>query len=229
MKALVLSSGGVDSTTCLGIAINKYGRENVVALSLSYGQKHLKEVFRAAEIAGYMGVEFIHKNVEDIFNLSNCPLLDGSDREIEHKSYEEQIKENGKVETYVPYRNGTLLSIAATIATSIFPDEEVEIYYGAHADDAAGSAYADCSVEFIEAQAKAIYLGTYNKVRIEAPLANLNKAGVVEIGLKLRVPYHLTWSCYEGKAKQCGTCGTCIDRKEAFKINGVEDPVEYEN
>lgn len=228
MKAIVLSSGGVDSSTCLGLAVEKYGAENVIALSIRYGQKHLKEMLRAAEIAGYMGVRFIHKDIEDIFSLSDCPLLYNSGREMQHKSYGEQIKENGKVDTYVPYRNGTILSVAATIATSIFPDEEVEIYYGAHADDAAGAAYADCSQEFIKAQTEAIKLGTYNKVTVVAPLAKMNKAQVVAEGLRLKVPYHLTWSCYEGRAKQCGTCGTCIDRKEAFKANGIEDPVEYE-
>lgn len=120
-----------------------------------------------------------------------------------------------------------MLSSVATLAMSIYPNEEVEIYLGAHADDSAGRAYADCSEEFTDAMKEAIYIGTYEKVTVKAPLVNMTKADVVKTGLKLKVPYELTWSCYEGGEKQCGTCGTCIDRKNAFKRNGVKDPVEY--
>ena len=159
-----------------------------------------------------------------------CTLMKGGE-EIEHASYAEQIKEHGegRVATYVPFRNGLFLSIAAAVADSLFPGEKVEIFYGAHADDAAGRAYADCSPEFAEAMDRAINIGTYGNITVNRPLINLNKAGVVKIGLGLNVPYELTWSCYEGGEKQCGTCGTCIDRKAAFEANGVKDPVEYEN
>ena len=107
--------------------------------------------------------------------------------------------------------------------------EEVEIFYGAHADDAAGEAYADCSPEFADAMDKAINIGTYGKIHINRPLIHLNKAGVVAEGLKLNVPYELTWSCYHGREKACGVCGTCIDRIAAFKANGIEDLISYEN
>lgn len=229
MKALVLSSGGVDSTTCVGIAIDRHGKENVSTVSFYYGQKHNKELNCAKLIAEHYGVEHYELNVAEIFKHSNCSLLKGSSKEIEHKSYAEQIEENEIVETYVPFRNGLLLSSAASLALSIYPNEEVEIYLGAHADDAAGRAYADCSEEFTDAMNKAIYAGTYDKVKLVAPLVNMNKAEVVKTGLELKVPYDLTWSCYEGKEKQCGTCGTCIDRKKAFEFNGVKDPVEYKN
>ena len=232
MKALVLSSGGIDSTTCLGIAIDKYGKENVISASLYYGQKHDKELKCAKEIADYYDVKHIEEDISNIMKYASnvCSLVKGG-KDIQHTSYEEQVKANdkGRVDTYVPFRNGLLLSIATAYADSLFPDEEVEIFYGAHADDATGSAYADCSPEFADAMNKAIQLGTYNKVSINRPLINMNKAEVVKKGLELRVPYELTWSCYEGKEKQCGKCGTCIDRKKAFEINGVEDPVEYED
>ena len=158
-----------------------------------------------------------------------CTLVKGGD-DIDHSSYAEQIARDGegRVATYVPFRNGLLLSIATAYADSLFPNEEVEVYYGAHADDAAGRAYADCSPEFADAMNQAINIGTYEKIRVERPLINMNKAEVVKTGLELKVPYDLTWSCYEGGEKQCGTCGTCIDRKAAFKVNGLEDPVEYE-
>lgn len=229
MKALVLSSGGVDSTTCIGIAIDKLGKENVSTVSVFYGQKHAKELECANKVAKFYGVKHYELDLSSIMKYSNCPLLKGSTEKIKHESYAEQIEENGEgmVSTYVPFRNGLMLSSVATLAMSIYPNEEVEIYLGAHADDSAGRAYADCSEEFTDAMKEAIYIGTYEKVIVKAPLVNMTKADVVKTGLKLKVPYELTWSCYEGGEKQCGTCGTCIDRKNAFKQNGVKDPVEY--
>lgn len=231
MKALVLSSGGVDSTTCVGIAINKYGKENVVTASLYYGQKHDKELECARKVAEFYGVRHIEEDISNVMKYAKdvCTLMKGGEA-IEHGSYAEQIAEHGegRVATYVPFRNGLLLAIATAYADSIFPGEEVEIYYGAHADDAAGQAYADCSPEFADAMDRAINIGTYGKITVARPLINMNKAGVVKTGLELGVPYDLTWSCYEGGEKQCGTCGTCIDRKAAFEANGVEDPVGYQ-
>lgn len=231
MKALVLSSGGVDSTTCVGIAVDKYGSSNVVTASLYYGQKHDKELECARKVAEYYGVRHIEEDISNVMKFAKdvCTLMKGG-KEIEHSSYADQIAENGegRVATYVPFRNGLLLSIAASYADSIFPGEEVEIYYGAHADDAAGQAYADCSPEFAEAMDQAIYIGTYKKISVARPLINMNKSQVVKTGLELGVPYNLTWSCYEGGEKQCGTCGTCIDRKKAFKDNNIVDPVPYE-
>lgn len=231
MKALVLNSGGVDSTTCVGIAVNKYGKENVVTASLYYGQKHDKELECARKVAEYYDVRHIEEDISNVMKYAKdvCTLMKGGEA-IEHASYAEQIAEHGegRVATYVPFRNGLLLAIATAYADSIFPGEEVEIYYGAHADDAAGQAYADCSPEFADAMNQAINIGTYGKITVARPLINMNKATVVKTGLDLKVPYELTWSCYEGREKQCGTCGTCIDRREAFRANGVEDPVEYE-
>lgn len=229
-KALVLNSGGVDSTTCVGLAVQKYGKENVITASLYYGQKHDKELQCAKKIAEYYGVKHIEEDISNVMKYAKdvCTLMKGGS-EIEHKSYAEQIAENGegRVATYVPFRNGLLLSIATAYADSLFPDEEVEVYYGAHADDAAGEAYADCSPEFAKAMDEAISIGTYGKIHINRPLINMNKAGVVKTGLEIGVPYELTWSCYEGGEKACGTCGTCIDRINAFKSNRVEDPIEY--
>ena len=108
-------------------------------------------------------------------------------------------------------------------------EDEVDVYLGAHADDAAGNAYADCSEAFTDAIGKAIHIGTYNKVNLVAPLVNMNKAEVVKTGLELGTPYELTWSCYKGGEKPCGKCGTCIDRAKAFAANGVKDPALKED
>lgn len=229
MKAIVLSSGGIDSTTCVGIAVSKFGKENVSTLSCYYGQKHSKELECARKVAEYYSVKHYEVDLSPVMQFSNCPLLKKSTEKIMHKSYVDQIAENGEgmVATYVPFRNGLLLSSVAALAMSIYPNERVDVYYGAHADDAAGRAYADCTPEFAEAMNEAISLGTYEKVKVVAPLINWNKAGVVAAGLRLHVPYELTWSCYEGGDKACGTCGTCIDRLNAFTANGVEDPIDY--
>ena len=205
MKALVLSSGGVDSSTCLALAADKLGKDNVISLSMYYGQKHDRELKAAKQLAAHSS------------------LLKNSDKNIPSGSYSlQQIENDGKpVSTYVPFRNGLFLSCAASIALS----KECEIiYYGAHSDDVAGDAYPDCSTAFNDAINKAIYEGSGRQLRVEAPFLNLNKADVVKKGLELEVPFELTWSCYEGGEKPCEACATCIDRAKAFELNGVEDP-----
>ena len=220
-KALVLFSGGVDSTTCLALAIDKYGAESVTALSVYYGQKHSKELEAARKIKDYYNVELIDLDLSKMFEYSDCSLLSGSEEEIPHESYSEQIKKtDGKpVSTYVPFRNGLFLASAASIALSLGCEI---IYYGAHSDDAGGSAYPDCSAEFNAAMNEAIYLGSGKQVRITAPSVNMSKAQVVKRGVELGVPYEMTWSCYEGGDKMCGVCGTCRDRKAAFLANGLD-------
>lgn len=223
MRALVLVSGGIDSTTCLGLAVEKYGREQVTALSIYYGQKHIKEIEAAKKITDYYGVEHISLDLTKIFQYSDCSLLAHSDREVPHETYAEQLEhtDGAPVSTYVPFRNGLFLSSAASIALS---KNCGVIYYGVHADDAAGNAYPDCSSAFHEAMKEAIYQGSGKELTIEAPFVNWTKAEVVKKGLELKVPYEYTWSCYEGEDKPCGQCGTCLDRAEAFAQNGVEDP-----
>ncbi len=223
MKALVLFSGGLDSTTCLAIAVSKYGNKNVTALSISYGQKHYREIEAAEKIAKYYNVEKIDLDLSLIFRFSDCSLLGNSDEKIPHVSYAEQLKNTGgsPVSTYVPFRNGLFLSSAAAIAIS---KNCGVIYYGAHSDDAAGNAYPDCSQAFNTAMNTAIYEGSGKQIKIEAPFIGMTKAEVVKKGLELKAPYEMTWSCYEGGDTPCGECGTCIDRKKAFELNGIDDP-----
>ena len=228
MKALVLVSGGVDSTTCLGMAVKEYGHENVVGLSIFYGQRHDKEIKAADAVCDFYKVEHITLDLSTMFQFSDCTLLQHSDGEIPEESYAEQLsKTDGKpVSTYVPFRNGLFLSSASAIALSKGCSK---IFYGAHSDDAAGNAYPDCSEAFNKAMNTAVYEGSGKQLEIVAPFISLNKSQVVKKGLEIGVPYELTWSCYEGHEKACGKCGTCIDRKAAFELNGVKDPIEYEN
>ena len=227
-KAMVVFSGGIDSTTCLAMAIEKHGKDNVVAISFTYGQKHSIELECAKKITEYYGVKHIIRDLSEVYKGNKtCKLLKGNE-EVEHTRYEEQTEANGHhaVDTYVPFRNGLMLSYAAALAI----EENVSvIYYGSHADDAEGNAYPDCSIAFNEAMGKAIFEGTGGEVRVEGLIINLHKNEVIAKGLELEAPYNLTWSCYEGKDKPCGTCPSCRKRIESFLANGVLDPVDYED
>ena len=225
MKALVLLSGGVDSSTALALAKEKYGAE-VMALSMSYGQRHARELQSARKVAAYYGVKLLELDLAPIFANSKCSLLAGAAEQVPLASYAEQLQHSGgePVSTYVPFRNGLFLSAAASIALEY--DCEV-IYYGPHADDAAGNAYPDCSEEFHAAMNEAVYLGSGKKLRLEAPFVRLTKKDIVALGVRLGVPYELTWSCYCGGPEPCGRCGTCIDRQKAFAANGLCDPLSY--
>ena len=226
-KKVVLLSGGLDSTTLLGMVVKEFGSENVVALTIFYGQRHDREIKASNDVVKFYNVEHIVNDLSPAFKFSDTPLLKNGKGEIPNKSYAEQLKEKpGIVTTYVPFRNGLFLSFATTIAFSIGADT---VYYGAHADDAAGSAYPDCTPSFIESMKISIFEGTGHKVMLKAPFFNSHKSDIVRMGTEIGVPYELTWSCYRGGEKACGVCATCIDRKEAFRLNGLVDPIEYEN
>lgn len=226
-KAVVLLSGGVDSATCLAKAVEAFGEKNVTALIVWYGQRHEREINSANEVARYYGVRREEVNLTEVFAFSECSLLEKNGKAIEHGDYAGQIRKAGgrPVETYVPFRNGLFLSAAASLALSVGAEVVV---YGAHMDDAAGNAYPDCSEDFAEKMNAAILEGTGGQVRLWAPYVHSNKARIVADGIRLGVPYELTWSCYEGGEKACGKCGTCIDRLKAFEANGAVDPIEYE-
>lgn len=229
-KAVILVSGGLDSAVTLAHAVSEYGAENVVAANITYGQVHVKETDCAEAIADHFGVKLIKEDISSVFEYAKnvCSLLQGSDVEMNDKSYAEQIAEDGSPNTEVPLRNGIFLMSAASLAMSIFPKEDVAVCYGAHSDDAAGSAYPDCSPEFAAAMDEAIRIGSRDRLHVERPLIHLTKADVVALGLQLKVPFHLTTSCYHGREKACQICGTCLDRIAAFRANGVVDPIAYE-
>lgn len=227
MKGLVLFSGGLDSSVCLALAVSRFGADGVVALSMYYGQKHKKEIAAAKRVADYYGVPRRTLDLGEIFKGSNCSLLEGSDTEIPYEDYSTQLANTGgsPVDTYVPFRNGLFISSAASVALSCGCSY---IYYGAHADDSAGNAYPDTSDAFNRAISDAVHVGSGNKLEVVAPFIHKTKADVVAEGLKLGVPFALTWSCYAGRDKACGCCGTCRDRLRAFAANGAADPIDYE-
>ncbi|MGI5910981.1 MAG: 7-cyano-7-deazaguanine synthase QueC [Syntrophomonadaceae bacterium] len=223
-KALVLLSGGLDSTTCLALAVNSLGADNVITLSLLYGQKHQCEVKAAQNISAYFGCKHILLEFPNIFTGYGSTLID-PERQHPEISYQEISNSFEVSPTYVPFRNGNLLSAATALALGEKADC---IYYGAHAEDSQGFAYPDCTPEFNGAMANAIYIGTYHKVRLLTPLQWLSKKEVVELAQKMNSPIHMTYSCYTGREQHCGKCPTCISRIAAFKKAGFKDPVEYE-
>lgn len=227
-KVVVLCSGGLDSTTLLAQAVQTYGVQQVVALSIFYGQKHHCELQAAQAVSEYYGVELKTLNLTGVFAESNSSLLTHSDQAIPTESYAEQLKnsDTALVSTYVPFRNGLFLSAAASMALSL---KASILFYGAHHDDWAGDAYPDCSQAFVEAMNRAIVEGTGGELRLEAPFVTWSKADIVRAGLALGVPYELTWSCYEGGDEPCGICATCLDRIRAFELNGCTDPLLQRN
>ena len=215
--ALVLLSGGLDSTTCATLASQEFGPENVIALNFRYGQIHFKEELAGEAVAKYLNLrEFRTEKVPShYFKGTKCSLV--GEAEVPEGPYPETL---GPLNTYVPFRNGTLLSIATAIAQSY---EASAIYFGAHAEDAQNSAYPDCTPEFIDAMATAIHMGTYGKTKLITPLKHLVKWEVVRLGMMIDAPLHLSWSCYKGLEEPCLTCPTCISRAQAFLSNGISE------
>lgn len=228
-KAVILLSGGLDSTVLLADILSqpKMKPEDVLAVSIYYGQKHRKELKSAFKIATYYNVDIIMADLANAFSYTKkCSLLQGSENNVPVGSYKD-VTENSADEykltsLYVPFRNGLFLSYMTAIALQY--DAEL-ILYGAHAEDTIGSAYPDCSPEFIKYMGLAIYYGTGGKVKLDAPFSNMTKTEIVARGLELKVPFKYTWSCYNGDERPCRQCPTCIDRERAFKENGVTDPL----
>lgn len=235
-KAFVLYSGGIDSTTCLYIAKNE--SPNVSTVSINYGQKHSKEMEIAKQLAEDAGATHEIIDLPGALSGKNVMLTDRS-VEIPDISYEDI---QGISPTFVPFRNGTMLSIITAHVqkyilevmqeTNLSPDSDklkdlCTIYFGAHAEDAHNWAYPDCTPEFIGAMQQAIYIGSYRTIRLKAPLTYMDKSEVIAKGHSLGAPLSATWSCYAGGTHHCGTCPTCRSRKESFLRAGVFDNTIY--
>ena len=221
-KKIIILSGGMDSTTLLWDLYMKYGKENLMALSFNYSSKHNQyELPMAIKTCAKLGVEHETFNLEDIFKYFNSALLQGGNEIPEGHYSQETMKQ-----TIVPYRNGILLSIAIGLAESIGADT---VFYGAHGGD--HYIYEDTRPEFIQAFSLASYLGTINKIKVEAPYTNMTKIEILKKGLEIGVNYSLTHTCYKPneKGESCGKCGACIERLEAFEKNKIKDPLKYYN
>lgn len=217
MKALVILSGGLDSTTALYWAKSKYNE--VEALTFYYGSKHNDKEYRYAYIqCKNLNIKLTKINLDFINNHFKSDLLQ-SGGEIPDGYYNEENMKS----TVVPFRNGIMLSVATGFAESIGCDV---IILGNHSGD--HNIYPDCRPEFIKGIKEAIYQGTEKHIEVVSPFCNMSKTEIIKIGAKLGVDFSLTYSCYKGNEKHCGKCGTCQERKESFEKAGIIDPTEYE-
>lgn len=228
LKSFVLLSGGLDSSTALAFAVRDAGvtPQEVEGLSIYYGQRHSKEILCAKKQCDHYHVPHTLISVAGVLEGG---MLTDPGQAIPSVSYAELP--HGISPTYVPFRNGTMLSVATARAQAWVmehaDDREARIYFGAHAEDAQNWAYPDCTPEFIGAMANAIYVGTYHRVRLFAPFSGATKAEIVKLGATMGVAYEDTWSCYAGGEEHCGVCPTCRARKAAFVTAGVFDPTLY--
>jgi 7-cyano-7-deazaguanine synthase len=219
-RAVILLSGGADSTTLLAVALAD--DVDPVALSVDYGQKHVAELDAARAVAGHYDVPHLIVTLPPtVFQGAGSALIDGPMPQV---TYEELEAAEGVSPTYVPFRNANLISQAVAVALTI---DAGYVYAAPHAEDARGWAYPDCTPEFNGAMGAAVYVGTYHKVRLRTPFQWMTKAEIVRVGLDLGVPFHLTLSCYEGSVPPCGTCPTCLARHAAFERAGAPDPLEH--
>ena len=208
---VILYSGGMDSS----VALYQNAERIQLALSFDYGSKHNKrEIEFAAKNCKTLGIE--HRIIElDLNKMGFVSSLLQNGGDIPNGHYEDETMKS----TVVPFRNGIMLSIAAGIAESIDCDK---LLISNHAGDHA--IYPDCRPDFIKSMSDAIRFGTYNNVEIFAPMTNLSKREIALQGKGINVPFENTYSCYNGQEIHCGTCGTCVERKEA--LQGF-DPTEY--
>jgi 7-cyano-7-deazaguanine synthase len=221
-KAVVLLSGGLDSTTAAYLAKSK--DYDIYAITFDYGQRHDKEINCAKKIADAIGVK------EHIIVKTNMDAWGGSaltDKNIKVPEGDEHRKDIPI--TYVPARNMIFLAYAASYAEKI---ESQDIFIGVSEVDYSG--YVDCRQEFIESMEIAINLGTVcgavqgKKIKIHAPFMHMTKTEEVKLGMSLGAEYSNTWTCYNGDDLACGKCDSCLLRIKAFKNAGFEDPIRYD-
>ena len=216
MKTVVLLSGGMDSVVALHHARREH--EILAALSFDYGAKHNdREIPFAKWHADRLSIPHITVPLAFIGEQFESDLLQKGG-EIPKGHYEEETMKK----TVVPFRNGIMLSIAGGFAES---KGAHGLVIAAHSGDHA--IYPDCREDFLSAMADAIRLGTYARVEVMRPFVTMTKTEIARRGHDLGVDFSQTWSCYVGGDVQCGECGTCVERREAFLLAGIVDPTAY--
>ncbi|WP_028547831.1 7-cyano-7-deazaguanine synthase QueC [Paenibacillus sp. UNC451MF] len=225
-RAVIILSGGLDSTTCMGIA-QAQGYE-LFPITFDYGQRHKVELENARQVASHYGVADRHKVISLGFlkEFGGSALTDES-IDVPDMTKEQEASESDIPVTYVPGRNLLFLSIATSYAEVTGAEA---VYIGVNALDYSG--YPDCRPEFIRKVEEVMALATRVGVegvpmRIETPLSEWTKAEIIREGMRLNVPYHLTTSCYNGQKEACGVCDSCRLRLKGFAEAGEQDPIPY--
>jgi len=213
-NAVILLSGGMDSTALLASSVGKYG--GITAVSFDYGQRHRRELDAANAVATAYDVEW---EVVDLSRLA--PHLRSALTQHDQPLPEGHYADESMKATVVPGRNAIMLSVAAGIAQSRGAGL---VLTAVHAGD--HPIYADCRPDFIAAIDRALHLAT--GVRVLAPFVDVTKTEIARVGAAHNAPFDLTWSCYAGGDLHCGKCGTCVERAEAFRDSGINDPTTYE-
>lgn len=214
--SIIVLSGGLDSTTML----YEYRERIAMAVSFHYGSNHNDRELAFAKLhCERLGIQHLIIPLDFIGQYFNSSLLAGADAVPEGHYNDENMRS-----TVVPFRNGIMLAVAAGLA------ENIGLQYVMIANHAGDhTIYPDCRPEFISAMDAAISNGTYNNARILAPYTNITKADIALRGKLLKIDYAETWSCYKGGKVHCGKCGTCVERREALRLAGIEDTTVYED
>ena len=213
--SVIVVSGGMDSVTLL------YEKKDEIALGISfdYGSNHNhNELPLAALHCQRLGIAHVVVPLGFMHQYFKSSLLE-SGESIPDGSYDEENMKS----TVVPFRNGVMLAVAAGIAES---NGLTKVLIANHGGD--HTIYPDCRPEFIAAMDAAVEAGTFARVRVVAPYTNISKADIARRGRALGIDYAETWSCYKGGDVHCGTCGTCVERKEALREAGIEDNTPYQ-
>jgi 7-cyano-7-deazaguanine synthase len=220
--AVVLLSGGMDSTVLLHHVARTLSPSPLISLSYSYGQRHSKELGKAEWQAGRVGVDEHRvipiEFVADLVSAGTSLVFGGGAVPDLNDLPKDAL---AQPPTYVPNRNMMLLSIAAAFAEA---QGIHDVYYGAQAHDEYG--YWDCTADFIERINSVLSLNRRDAVTIHAPFVSERKSAIVRMGMELGVDFGRTWSCYRGGARPCGDCPTCVERRNAFGEAGFDDPLE---
>lgn len=224
VDSVVLLSGGMDSTTALALAVQEDVFSKVLAISFDYGQRHrTQELSASRNIARHFGVERVLVDLTDLGNLLAGSALTEREVDVPDGHYTDETM---KV-TVVPNRNAIMLSIAFGIARA---RGATKVWAGIHSGDHA--IYPDCREEFAQSFRTTMILANIDlepsqRIYLATPFIHMTKQQIVERGSWLGVPYELTYSCYKGETYHCGTCGTCVERKEAFELAKIGDPTDY--
>jgi len=223
-EAVVLLSGGLDSSTVLAMTIER-GYEPVT-LTFDYGQRHRREIESAGRIAKHFGVKKHVVARLDLASIAKSSLTNPR-KKLRRPATREDISKRVP-DTYVPSRNIVFLSIASSLAESRGAEAVV---IAANSVDFSG--YPDCTIEFLDAFQRVLDTGTVagvkgRPVKVEAPILAMSKEEIIREAVRLEVPLALTWSCYEGGDRACGRCDSCVLRLEGFEKAGIRDPIEYE-